>query len=418
MRRHLAPKPFRVLLAILLTALACGFLPRAGGLAWGASPTVPQIAGDVYEPDGTYISSSTIAAGSTQHDHNFHLPGDEDWAQFGAAAGAHYVIETLNAEDFCDTVLRLVDTDGITEITSVDNWGSGRGERIEWTAPASGIYYVRVHNFNDTSGDDTHYDLRLSSDADAYEPDDDYTNANLIATGETQADHRFHAIDDEDWVQFSTVSDAVVTIETTNLGPNCDTYMYLVDTDGDPTSVLTEDDDSGGGKASRIEWTALTGDTTYVRVVNRSGASGDGTTYDISMDSTYDVYEPDDDYTQASTPSPCSIQSRHSFHVESDDDWMAFSAVRGIAYTVETLNLGPNCDTVLALVDTDGITPITSIDNPDPGQGERIEWVAPADGTYYVHVHHYSNDAYGAGTGYDVLVRPPTCVYCPLVRRD
>ena len=415
MRRHLFPRPFRMLLATLLTALACGFLPCAGGLASGAPPAVPQIAGDVYEPDNNFISSSTIASGSTQYDHNFHLPGDEDWAQFGAAAGAHYVIETLNAEEFCDTVLRLVDTDGITEITFVDNWGSGRGERIEWTATASGTYYIRVRHFNDTFGEDTHYDLSLSSNADAYEPDDDYTKSSPIATGDIQRDHDFHATDDEDWVQFSALSGMVYTFETTNLGPNCDTHVYLVDTDG--TSVLTDNDDYGGGKGSRIEWLALTDDTTYVRVVNRSGASGDGTTYDISMDSTYDAYEPDDDYTKASTLAPYCTQSRHSFHVADDEDWMAFSAVRSLTYTIETLNLGPNCDTILALVDTDGFTIIAFIDNPDPAEGERIEWVPSADGTYYVHVRNFNN-LHGAGTGYDVLVRAPVSAYCPLVRLD
>ena len=136
------------------------------------------------------------------------------------------------------------------------------------------------------------------------------------------------------------------------------------------------------------------------------------------MDSTYDAYEPDDDYIQASTLAPGSTQSRHSFHVDGDHDWMAFSAARSLTYTVETLNLGINCDTVLALVDTDGTTTITSIDNPDPAEGERIEWVAPADGTYYVHVHHFSSGASGAETGYDVLVRTPVSAYCPLVRRD
>jgi hypothetical protein len=406
-----------MLLTILLIALACGLVPHAAGLAWGAASHTMQIVPDAYEPDNTFISANTIVPGTTQEDHNFHLPGDEDWVQFGAAAGASYTIETLNAEDFCDTVIRLYEPDGISEITSVDTWGSGHGERLEWTATGSGTYYVQVHNFNDTFGEDTHYDLSLSSNADAYEPDDDYTNANTIAIGETQADHDFHSVDDEDWLQFSTVTDAVVTIETSDLGPYCDTHLYLYDTDG--TTELTNDDDGGGeSKASRIEWTAPDDDTYYVRVVNRSGASGDGTAYSISMDSTYDAYEPDDDDTQASTPSPCCVQSRHSFHVAYDDDWMAFWATRSVTYTIETLNPGPNCDTVIVLYDTDGVTTIGSpVDDFGLGQGERIDWVAPNDGTYYVRVHHYDS-THGVGTGYDVMVRPPACLYCPLVRMD
>ena len=87
MRRHLSPRPFRVLLAALLTVLACSYLPRAGGLAWGTSPPTPQIAADAYEPDGSSVFSSTIAPGATQKDHNFDRPADEDWVQFGAAAG-------------------------------------------------------------------------------------------------------------------------------------------------------------------------------------------------------------------------------------------------------------------------------------------------------------------------------------------
>ena len=81
----------------------------------------------------------------------------------------------------------------------------------------------------------------------------------------------------------STVAGREYTIETTNLGSACDTYIYLYDTDG--VTEIDHDDDGGIGAASKIVWKCyyLSGDY-YIRVRHfNSTSSGPHTNYDIEV---------------------------------------------------------------------------------------------------------------------------------------
>lgn len=119
-----------------------------------------SIGPDAYEGDNTPVDAVLIQPNGVVHHHNFYGDGDEDWVKFQAQAGQSYIIETLNLRFMADTILELYDTDGTTLLVRDDNssgsdtWGSF----IQWTAPADGIYYVRVRNWvNETFG--TQYDL-------------------------------------------------------------------------------------------------------------------------------------------------------------------------------------------------------------------------------------------------------------------
>jgi len=59
---------------------------------------------------------------------------------------------------------------------------------------------------------------------------------------------------DDDWFTFDVVAGQTYIIETGDLGPEADTYLYLWA--GNCAVKLAEDDNGGGGLASRIEWTA------------------------------------------------------------------------------------------------------------------------------------------------------------------
>ena len=117
---------------------------------------------------------------------------------------------------------------------------------------------------------------------DSYEPDDSAGAAKSIGTDGSGQTHNFHVAGDNDWVKFDATSGRQYTIETANLGSGSDTYMYLYSTNG--STQLAEDDDGGGGLASRIGWTAPGNGTYYVRVRHySSSASGSNTNYDISV---------------------------------------------------------------------------------------------------------------------------------------
>ncbi len=59
---------------------------------------------------------------------------------------------------------------------------------------------------------------------------------------------------DNDWFYFSVGAGKTYVVETVDLGPEANTYLYLWS--GDCSVKLAEDDDGGEGFGSRIEWTA------------------------------------------------------------------------------------------------------------------------------------------------------------------
>ncbi|MHA1289946.1 MAG: right-handed parallel beta-helix repeat-containing protein, partial [Candidatus Thorarchaeota archaeon] len=116
--------------------------------------------------------------------------------------------------------------------------------------------------------------------ADAYELDNDHTQATWIATyGATQT-HNFHIAGDEDWIKFNAVDRSIYIIETLNLGADCNTYVYLYSLDG--TTEITYDDNSGERLASKIIWNCNASGTYYVKIRHHdSNVSGILTYYDV-----------------------------------------------------------------------------------------------------------------------------------------
>lgn len=102
---------------------------------------------------------------------------------------------------------------------------------------------------------------------------------------------------------------------------------------------------------------------------------------------------------------------RDAFDGENDNDWYAFQAVAGQTYVLETGNLGPQADTLLALyAATDYETPLAENDdiNYPHDVASRIVWTAPADGVYSALVRSYDWRVYGPGTDYTLRVTRST----------
>ncbi len=98
---------------------------------------------------------------------------------------------------------------------------------------------------------------------------------------------------------------------------------------------------------------------------------------------------------------------REDFDGENDNDWFAFQAVAGQTYVLETGNLGPQGDTLLALfAATDCGMPLAENDdiNYPHDIASRIAWTAPTNGVYSVLVRNYDWRVYGPGTGYTLRV--------------
>jgi hypothetical protein len=78
--------------------------------------------------------------------------------------------------------------------------------------------------------------------------------------------------DDEDWASLALAAGDEVTIETAELGPFADTIVAILS----PGCglVLAEDDDTAGGRASRLSFTAPSAGSYRVRVRQSDGSSG------------------------------------------------------------------------------------------------------------------------------------------------
>ncbi|MEK7866657.1 MAG: pre-peptidase C-terminal domain-containing protein [Planctomycetota bacterium] len=79
-----------------------------------------------------------------------------------------------------------------------------------------------------------------------------------------------------------------------------------------------------------------------------------------------------------------------------DVDYFSFAATAGTAYVLSTGSLGTGMDTVLTLFGTDGASVLGEDDDSGGSYASLLSWTAPAAGTYYVGVRHYSPT--GTGT--------------------
>jgi len=71
---------------------------------------------------------------------------DQDLFSFTAVEGVEYEFETILGT-LNDSVLRLFDTDGTTELASNDDGGVGLASLLNWQAPSSGVYFLSVESF-------------------------------------------------------------------------------------------------------------------------------------------------------------------------------------------------------------------------------------------------------------------------------
>ncbi len=116
--------------------------------------TVFQCIQDAFEEDDTLAAAKNIAVGETQARN--HCEDRYDWAKFTAVQGTSYTITATNGQYVYATLY-----DGVSEY-ALASGASAQGEKlkvINWTAPTSGTYYIKVDRFE--FGQNTDYTLNL-----------------------------------------------------------------------------------------------------------------------------------------------------------------------------------------------------------------------------------------------------------------
>jgi murein DD-endopeptidase MepM/ murein hydrolase activator NlpD len=128
--------------------------------------------------------------------------------------------------------------------------------------------------------------------------------------------------------------------------------------------------------------------------------------------------EPNDNYYAASLLPPNGTPQSQLFDIATDEDWFRLEATAGGKYVVQTSNLAAGVDTTLEIFDRDGLATLASDDNGGGNAASRLEWHAPASGTYFIRVTQAPGSAYGCSASYDVSVSQELWVYLPIALRN
>ncbi len=137
------------------------------------------------------------------------------------------------------------------------------------------------------------FDLQapLLCPTDTQEIDDNFYAARPISTNGSPASRLFDIVQDEDWFKFDAVAGTRYVVQTSNLASGVDTIAQVYDLDG--VTVLASDDNSGGGKASRLTWQAPLSGTYFIRVSRAAGgAYGCSATYQLKVSQSAPLFLP------------------------------------------------------------------------------------------------------------------------------
>jgi hypothetical protein len=282
---------------------------------------------------------------------------------------------------------------------------------------------------------------------DIFEPDNNLGSASTLIVPQTQS-HSFckdptAPNNDEDWAKVINLQAfTVYDFRTDNLGSNVDTIVSLYDSAG--AFLASNDDETPGSRNSSLIYTTTTGATLYVQVVNKSSLGGFGPTWaynltvqqiaQVTPTSTttetntptetptptatatgspqptatpacLDVYEPDNNFSQAQRIGVNDSQNHILCSVtdpthSGDVDVVYFSANSGVAYDIATKNLANDTDTKIELYNTSQHL-IDSNDNcPNTGDLSSClnNEVFNSAGIYYIRV--YDPRPQGGGLGH------------------
>jgi hypothetical protein len=320
--------------------------------------------------------------------------------------------------------LRLVLYDQNTARVGNPSSSSSTYTSLSWTATTSS-HYVRVEAVTVSTSTLQSANYRLDIDeiaatptptntplpgADDYEPNNDRTSPYFlpIAVSASATDANFYPQPDEDWYAFYVKSGRIYRASTSNL-VGVDTYVEVFSRNGNREA---KDNDSGGGFASKVEWTAsYSDDYYYIRVTNLVSSSGSDDTYDLTVS---EVSAPSTATPEPTSPGPTpipgidSFEPNYDFAIAStiatgvtysanfipwgggheDNDYYKIWIKPGLHFVCETLDLAPGVDTNMIVYDGNE-NAIGGNDDVELGDyRSRFAYFSTYEGWLYILVGH------------------------------
>ena len=306
---------------------------------------------------------------------------------FQAIEGHGYTVLTTEVQGVNPHV-QIYDTNGQTLLSQqpTDN------RPLDWTAPTSGIYYLRIQ---DQVWDGRNWggrnrigsyslqilDDQTNQDNDEFEPDDLITLAK-VATDGTVERRNFFPSGDIDWVAFQAIEGHSYTMlftETQGVNP----HIWLYDIDG--RTLLREQPRNN----LPLRWTAPLSGPYFLRILDHNGTQAFNRIGSYSLlihdDETKregdDSFEPDDQKDQAKQIATDGKIQLHNFSPRTDIDWISFQATKDKIYIISFQFKWPIfLEPEFEIYDRDGKTRIRSWTT------SVNDWIAPETGTYFLAV--------------------------------
>jgi subtilisin family serine protease len=333
-----------------------------------------QLALTADDDHGNNAATATFASDPSVNVGAIETIGDTDWFSFSTTIGVEYSFETL-LTSLAGATMRVFDRDGVTELAVSVGAASGVGAPLHWTAPTTGTYFISIEA--SSPGSIGAYRLSINAEDDH---GDDPGNATPAGIPDSIAG-TINDAQDDDVFSFLTTAGAHYHFAVA-LGLLPASTLRLI---GNDETTVIETAVGATGQTTTIDWTAPTAGKFFLEVSGATGATG---SYSLELSAADD--HGNDSITATATTDPSSNPGM--IEVPSDVDWFAFTAIDGVAYRFETL-LGTLSAAKLNLIDVDGATILAS--SGGPGSAARIDWIAPADGQYYLDVSSASGALLG-----------------------
>lgn len=311
--------------------------------------------------------------------------GDADWYRVRLTAGETYRLGLASSGEasLSDPFLKVLGPDG-NELAFDDDGGDGLNSYLEFTAAATGTYFVEAGAF--AGEDEGGYTLGALAGG---IPADASTDAAVSAEG----DYRDGVLDpagDRDWYKLELAEGQAVRIslESSQTGdPLADPYLVLYGPDG---AEVARDDDGGSGLNAFIEYQAPAAGAYFVE----TRGFGDDATGRYMLSIVGGEIGQSVDAADHITPGP---EGRSSIIGSPDDaDWFAVEMVEGRPYrfSVQSADADGLADPYLTLYDSQG-NEVAADDDGGAGLNARIDFVTATGGSYFAAVSAYG----GSGTG-------------------
>ncbi len=315
-------------------------------------------------------------------------PGDHDWYRVRLEQGQSYRFSLNGSGDhpLADPLLRIRDSRG-QELAMDDDGGEGFNAYLEFTAPATGVYYLDAQAFDPSAIGG----YALSAGAGDI-PADANTDAVLSADGDAR-EGAIAPAGDQDWYKINLASGQGVRVAVNAADSEGALQDPLIVMHGPDGAELARDDDGGQGLNSWLEFVAPAAGAYYLEVRGFSeeahgrysinvtageiGASADGA----------DQIEANGDGRTA------------MINADGDADWFAITLVEGRPYRFNLLGSEPDAlaDPVLTLYDAEGHE-VASDDDGGTGANSYLSYTSVAGGQYYAAVSSFNNTGKGRYT--------------------